>query len=919
MSAYIRAAAACDAEGVKANPVKSVPKELLLSIEPRAWKASNRESTVTAGVPVPKEDADTGAKGPPPTEDSNIPPDELLSEKAATYFRRIGCEQVRARYAELSSSREQARKTRSEEEQLMASIESEEQAAEASRCAAALDKRQAELAAIIAARGEGEAADCSSETETQVPEGGCPRRVHPIDILQKEICDSLIAEREMEVAELDATAGPGWLDKLDMYMNLEKDAWREHSALQRHPPRAADHMAGVREEETPPTDSMEQNNGKEGDEEETSAEHCCGGKSTAQPPAMRPTRSATATAAQGKARPAAAAKKENNVASGTANGGSNNSSTNGNTANSAANRSAAAACNATHEVGHSDGHAGRGPAGGCGEEGNNIAGGTANSGSNNNSTNGNTANSAANRSAAGTKKGKEGEEEETMGCCGGKSTAQPPATRPTRSATATAAQGKARPAAAAKKENNVASGTANSGSSINNNNTATANGAAHRPAGNSSNNTNNASTNNNKNAAASDNQSNSMSPTSAHGGRSLHKEASANVFSTVPSQSSALGTPGMQLAPSVSNIATIPITGDNASHFGNTFNTTMAKPDEQCPNAPLFGLDATQEVFAQTVGESTASEADTRLQQSIPTQKPPKPRPGMPPLPNPINPPSSTMGGFDFPMPAASAPQPLLHRSGVGSFLGNSGFGSDVLSPTGDDVKFFDASGSEKYGSPLAGFDFDATLNGNDTLANAFDEAAPYYDLIENEMYDQAYRKLQDLVRAGASNFVALLGLSSLYGLGGDNWARTTKIDGSLVAQASGAESWLVKRHAERHGGSPAALLGLCELYHCRGSREKELYFASRAAHLGHPLAQLRLASDHLSYLRKRRERNPNLSEDEANDLDKQKKEVLQKLTALSHAHTRVGARAGKYLWVSYRRGELRGNTKAKNIPKTTI
>eukprot|EP01062_Namystynia_karyoxenos_P058486 TRINITY_DN50008_c0_g1_i1.p2 TRINITY_DN50008_c0_g1~~TRINITY_DN50008_c0_g1_i1.p2 ORF type:complete len:396 (+),score=176.49 TRINITY_DN50008_c0_g1_i1:94-1188(+) len=60
-------------------------------------------------------------------------------------------------------------------------------------------------------------------------------RVHPIDILQRQIAADLIAEREQEVADLDEMGdnSTDWVGKLDMYMELERDAWREHAALER--------------------------------------------------------------------------------------------------------------------------------------------------------------------------------------------------------------------------------------------------------------------------------------------------------------------------------------------------------------------------------------------------------------------------------------------------------------------------------------------------------------------------------------------------------------------------------------------------------------------------------------------------------------------------------------------------------------
>eukprot|EP00659_Diplonema_papillatum_P016606 gene16606-25472_t len=318
-------------------------------------------------------------------------------------------------------------------------------------------------------------------------------------------------------------------------------------------------------------------------------------------------------------------------------------------------------------------------------------------------------------------------------------------------------------------------------------------------------------------------------------------------------------------------------------------------------DADHLHLDLPGDALTQTAGTDSENDptmhtfvhtTDTRLVNTNTASRPPIPGrgPGAPP-----------------PRPGAPPLPPL--QGGQNSFLNNTG--TSVNSPLMDESHFFNNSGTEyrSQGSPLSGFDFDATAENDGVVSSeTFDEAAPYYDMIDNELYDQAFRKLMELVKRRDNdkvNLVALLGVSLLYGLGGDSWARTSRIDNAAKAQAPAAENWLKQRFARRapdQKASVSALLALCELYHCKGDRQRELEFCSKAAATGAPLGQLRLASDHLSYLRRQRDKTPNMPEEQAREIERQKRNILMKFTKLSHANTRVGARAGKYLWVSYRR-----------------
>lgn len=58
-------------------------------------------------------------------------------------------------------------------------------------------------------------------------------KVHPIDILHRQIAADLISEREREIAEIDDQGCVDWVGKLDTYLEVERDAWREHAALER--------------------------------------------------------------------------------------------------------------------------------------------------------------------------------------------------------------------------------------------------------------------------------------------------------------------------------------------------------------------------------------------------------------------------------------------------------------------------------------------------------------------------------------------------------------------------------------------------------------------------------------------------------------------------------------------------------------
>eukprot|EP01059_Diplonema_ambulator_P000027 TRINITY_DN10012_c0_g1_i1.p1 TRINITY_DN10012_c0_g1~~TRINITY_DN10012_c0_g1_i1.p1 ORF type:complete len:627 (+),score=96.55 TRINITY_DN10012_c0_g1_i1:34-1881(+) len=196
----------------------------------------------------------------------------------------------------------------------------------------------------------------------------------------------------------------------------------------------------------------------------------------------------------------------------------------------------------------------------------------------------------------------------------------------------------------------------------------------------------------------------------------------------------------------------------------------------------------------------------------------------------------------------------------------------------------------------------------SDTDPYGYHQTAPYFDQIDEEDYDSAQRNFMTLIKSRESesdkpNLVALLGLSTLHGLGGDVWIRTcSNIDTAVIPQMGECEKWL-KAYSEKRGDTAAPLLALCELYHARGDKKKEAEYLELAKQTGHPLALLRCATEHLNSLKKRRDRSPLMTEDDVADMEGEKRKLLGQFLEISKHDNRVGAKAGKYLWVSYRRG----------------
>eukprot|EP01061_Rhynchopus_euleeides_P006627 TRINITY_DN15674_c1_g1_i1.p1 TRINITY_DN15674_c1_g1~~TRINITY_DN15674_c1_g1_i1.p1 ORF type:complete len:603 (+),score=199.22 TRINITY_DN15674_c1_g1_i1:22-1809(+) len=193
----------------------------------------------------------------------------------------------------------------------------------------------------------------------------------------------------------------------------------------------------------------------------------------------------------------------------------------------------------------------------------------------------------------------------------------------------------------------------------------------------------------------------------------------------------------------------------------------------------------------------------------------------------------------------------------------------------------------------------------------SYDDAHAGYDLIDAYDYDGAFKKLMELVKrrdGGQLNLVALAGVSSLHGLGGDAWARVANTCSNEVTdeQKAGAEAWLRNRHLGKRltpsCGSPASLLALVEL-HRMLDKEAPEDFVLQCIYLPtpHPLALLRQATDTLACLKK--ERTKDMDSLKLKEMEIEKKVLLRNFDSLSGPNTRVGAKAGKYLWMSYYKG----------------
>ena len=192
-----------------------------------------------------------------------------------------------------------------------------------------------------------------------------------------------------------------------------------------------------------------------------------------------------------------------------------------------------------------------------------------------------------------------------------------------------------------------------------------------------------------------------------------------------------------------------------------------------------------------------------------------------------------------------------------------------------------------------------------------YDAAHLAFDMVDGEGYDSAFTALMNLVKTRVDgalriNLVALMGVSALHGLGGDSWARVAP---ASVADASddekmAAEVWLRTRHLAKMGtpthGSPAALLALSELYRVLNKDPEEENFVLQCLALkpAHPLALLRHSIDTLAALKK--ERGKDMDTAKLKEMEIEKRILLRNFNILSEPNTRVGAKAGKYVWMSH-------------------
>eukprot|EP01060_Flectonema_neradi_P028488 TRINITY_DN3830_c0_g1_i1.p1 TRINITY_DN3830_c0_g1~~TRINITY_DN3830_c0_g1_i1.p1 ORF type:complete len:659 (+),score=113.78 TRINITY_DN3830_c0_g1_i1:39-1979(+) len=236
------------------------------------------------------------------------------------------------------------------------------------------------------------------------------------------------------------------------------------------------------------------------------------------------------------------------------------------------------------------------------------------------------------------------------------------------------------------------------------------------------------------------------------------------------------------------------------------------------------------------------------------------------------------------------------------------------LSLEGDDSPTQGSRSSRTSGDASSGSDFRSDsfmLDANhhqspsQDVTKHYDENHAIYDILDNSNLDEALRRFT--ARLTSRDAVSMFGISTMYGLGGREFLTVDKSIKQTCGQRQmiAAEQWLRARDRDRPQGSPGALLALCEMYHINGDKEQENECRQLAAKTGFPLAELRITAEKLEELRRSRDAiGSRFTEADAAAFMEKKQALLQDFAELSRLSSRVGARAGKYIWKAYRKGE---------------
>eukprot|EP01060_Flectonema_neradi_P000528 TRINITY_DN10332_c0_g1_i2.p1 TRINITY_DN10332_c0_g1~~TRINITY_DN10332_c0_g1_i2.p1 ORF type:complete len:252 (+),score=77.61 TRINITY_DN10332_c0_g1_i2:101-856(+) len=241
MSCYIQAAAMCNMAVVSNGPIKINQRALLeKQMVGKPWK-DVEEIVKKAEEEVSQSRADgenaTLAGGVDEVSPKDLPkelPSDLEASAATVErYQLVGRNRARAKEKDLGSQRDLLRQKHLEEEQILQKEHLEEERQLQEEDTSRLIKKKEELEEFLARRRfEKEQQNQSIENERQTEEVK-KQRVHPVDILQRRIAMDLADEREAELEEMDEANEPTWIDKLDLYMSIEKEAWREQATLTR--------------------------------------------------------------------------------------------------------------------------------------------------------------------------------------------------------------------------------------------------------------------------------------------------------------------------------------------------------------------------------------------------------------------------------------------------------------------------------------------------------------------------------------------------------------------------------------------------------------------------------------------------------------------------------------------------------------
>eukprot|EP01065_Artemidia_motanka_P025996 TRINITY_DN30932_c0_g1_i1.p1 TRINITY_DN30932_c0_g1~~TRINITY_DN30932_c0_g1_i1.p1 ORF type:complete len:333 (+),score=140.71 TRINITY_DN30932_c0_g1_i1:74-1072(+) len=148
-------------------------------------------------------------------------------------FKSVGGQRVKKQHQEMERKLAERRRRQQQECEDMTRQQRDDsdEEAEVRRVLHTQRAKEAEARVAEARNAQAREAELAAREEEDVERRRA--RVHAIDILQRQIAADLIAEREREVADIDEQGDTDWVGKLEQYLDVERDAWREHAALER--------------------------------------------------------------------------------------------------------------------------------------------------------------------------------------------------------------------------------------------------------------------------------------------------------------------------------------------------------------------------------------------------------------------------------------------------------------------------------------------------------------------------------------------------------------------------------------------------------------------------------------------------------------------------------------------------------------